>query len=239
MKPFSLTTFKNLCLIQIVICFFSCASVPSGTARLSEKLGEDLTVVHKAHLALVELHFQDIKNNINSFIDETYAPFIINYVLKKEYSSYQSQQPSIFTSLNEATNSTEKSGTDKVVQDMQDFLNAAKKQIEQKRSSLIDPVNQQETEVRTAVNNAYMNMMTTNNAITNYLQSIQKLKASQSDALSKAGIAGADSLLTKNLSSLSSEINRLVQKGNQINVKSDGALSEIEKITSEIKTLIK
>lgn len=86
---------KTGILIGIIFFIASCASVPKETVTLSQALGNDLVVLHQAHRNIAELHFRKIKDNINSFIDDTYAPFVIQFVLNKELQAYQAGQPSI------------------------------------------------------------------------------------------------------------------------------------------------
>lgn len=229
---------KQCFICFIVLSCLACASIPPGPILLSEKLGQDLQIVQQAHLNAIDIHFNDIKRNVNSFIDETYSPYIINYVLTKEYLSFQQNQPSLFTTMVHAATEKNKTNTDSVVNDMQAFLSAAKRQIESKRRSLAEPIEEQENIIKQAINTSYSNMVNANNSITVYLQSLQDLKKAQSQALNRIGLTGADTLITQNLSKLSSEINNLVDKGNEIDVKSADAFEKIEEVSSKIKILI-
>jgi hypothetical protein len=78
MKSRIVITLAIICLLN------SCVSVPKETVQLSRVIGTDLTVLQNSHTTMVELFYNEIINNINAFIEEVYAPFIINYVLKGE-----------------------------------------------------------------------------------------------------------------------------------------------------------
>ena len=228
---------KALLAVSIAI-FYSCASVPPQTVLLSKQLGRDLETVQQSHINIIELHFNDIKNNINAFIDETYSPFIIHYVLEKEYTSYKSGKTSLFLSLEKAATEESQPKTEQAVNDMQDFLMAAKRQIEKKRKELMDPVLSQEKDLLNAVNSSYRNMANANNAITNYLQSVRNIKKSQSEVLNEVGLSGADKMLTENLSKLSNKINSLVMEGRKIDSNSEDAFDKIKNISDEMKNII-
>ncbi len=121
--------------LAIVCLLNSCISVPKETVQLSRVIGTDLTVLQNSHTTMVELFYTEIINNINAFIEEVYAPFIINYVLKGELKNYKNNvSPSIFGVINKAaSDGTGKSETAKVLIEMSDFLKAANANREKKK----------------------------------------------------------------------------------------------------------
>ena len=89
-------------IVFITVTFYifnSCISVPKQTVKLSSVIGTDLKVLENSHTTMVGLFYNEIMNNMNGFIEDVYAPFIINYVLKKELDSYHNSQPSIFEAI--------------------------------------------------------------------------------------------------------------------------------------------
>ena len=80
---------KNLGFLIIIFLFTACVSIPKETVTLSQTLGSDLEVLHNAHRNIVDIHFKKVKDDINSFVDDVYAPFIINYVLKGELKKFK------------------------------------------------------------------------------------------------------------------------------------------------------
>ncbi len=230
---------KTIQLLLITFLISSCISIPKETVELSKALGKDLKVLHTSHRNVVTIYYQKIKDNINIFVKDVYAPYVINFVLKKELNSYKSNQESIFKSLNDAAQNNTVTATEKVTKDMQDFLSAANRQIKKKTDELMNPITTQETELLLKIDQAYQNTSYANSTITAYLSSIRKVKATQQEALSMIGLQGIDSLVTTRLLQLSEGVKEAIQKGKEIDTKSDNAINQIKEITDKIKELTK
>jgi len=228
---------KSVILIAIISFITSCASIPKETVTLSQALGNDLVVLHQAHRNIAELHFRKIKDNINSFVDDTYAPFVIQFVLNKELQAYQAGQPSIYSILEVVEKNGGKQEIDAAVKEMADFQEAARKQIERKRNELLLPIASQEVEIIGAINQSYENAIYANSTITGYLQSVRKVKEAQQEALSAIGLKGADTLITNGLVKVSEQVNEAVRKGKEIDVKSENAFQQLEEISNQIKEI--
>lgn len=230
---------KTILLLLITFLISSCISIPKETVELSRALGKDLKVLHTSHRNVVTIYYQKIKDNINIFVKDVYAPYVINFVLKKELSSFKSGQESIFKTLNDAAQNNTATATEKVTKDMQDFLSAANRQIKKKTDELMNPITTQETELLLKIDQAYQNTSYANSTITAYLSSIRKVKATQQEALSMIGLKGIDSLVTTKLLLLSEGVKEAIQKGKEIDTKSENAINQIKEITDKIKELTK
>jgi len=204
---------------------------------LSQTLGKDIKVLHNSHINTVEVYFGKIKYDINSFIDEKYAPFIIHYVLKSELVNYKQGKTSLFGTIEIAGQKEGQKEANDALTVMVDFQEAARKQIESKREELLSPILKQESEITNAVNQSYENVQYANSSITAYLQSIRKVKEAQQQALSMVGLEGSDSLVTNSLVKLSEQIEKAVKSGKEIDIKSDDAYKQLEKVTNQIKEI--
>ena len=130
---------RILIVIAIIILFSSCVRIPKETVTLSQTLGNDLEVLHSAHRNIAGLLFNEIRGDINSFIDDTYAPYVIHFVLNSELQAHQAGKPSLYTSIELAGQNGGKQETEAAVTEMFDFQLAARKQIERKRNELLSP----------------------------------------------------------------------------------------------------
>jgi hypothetical protein len=222
----------------VVASFFtSCASIPQESVTLSQTLGEDLKVLHRAHRNIIEIHYRKIKDDINSFVDDVYAPFVIHHVLKMELKAYKEGNISLYGSIIAAGENEGKTESEAALKDMNDFQLATRKRVEKKRAELLSPIIKQEIEVVMAVNQSYENVIYANSTITGHLQSIRKVKEAQREALSMVGIAGADSLITNSLVKVSEQVGEALKKGKEIDVKSNDALKKLEEISKQIKSI--
>lgn len=230
---------KTIQLLFLSIFMVSCVSIPKETVQLSKTLGSDLKILQTSHRNAISIYYQKIKDNIDIFIKDVYSPFVINYVLKKELTSYKNGKESIFKSLNDAAQNSTVTATQNATKDMQDFLSAANRQIEKKKAELMNPISTQETELLLKIDQSYQNAMYANSTITAYLSSISKLKQTQQEALAMVGLKGVDSLVTTRLLQLSENVKEAIQKGKEIDTKSDDAMNKIKEITDKIKELTK
>ncbi|TNE72028.1 hypothetical protein EP331_08000 [bacterium] len=230
-------TIRALPFIVFVFLLHSCATVPNETIILSQTLGTDLQELHNSHKAMVQLYFNNIKDNINQFIDEVYSPYIINDMLASELKNYKTGEPSLYKTIEDGGKSATPEATGEVLSYMQDFLDIVNTQIAIKRESLLSPVLKQEAQLLNSIDKSYQHALLANLTITNYLISIRKTKEAQQQALSTVGLSGADAEIINSLVSASENLNQVIKTGRQIDIKSDHALTEIEKLTEQIKQL--
>lgn len=231
--------FRIVFITLIFYIFNSCISVPKETVQLSTVIGTNIKVLENSHTTMVGLFYTEIINNINDFIEEVYAPFIINYVLKKELDNYKkNKSPSIFETIyTAASDDISKTATSKVLTDMSDFLNAAQRKIEKKRNELLIPVKKQRDSIILNINISYGNTMQANSSVTNYLQSISNLKESQQEVLSVIGLKGKAEELNKSLLKVSELTKTLLAKGKEIDLKSDEAFQKMKILTNTMKII--
>jgi vacuolar-type H+-ATPase subunit H len=228
-------------IVFIIVTFYffnSCISVPKQTVKLSSVIGTDLKVLENSHTTMVGLFYNEIMNNMNGFIEDVYAPFIINYVLKKELDSYHNSQPSIFEAIEDAATKGGKANTEKAYNDMSDFLKAARTQIEKKRNELLVPIQKQRDSIIFNIKISYGNTILASSSVTSYLQSISSLKESQNEVLSVIGLKGKTEELTNTLLKMSDVAKSLLTKGKEIDIKSDDAYNKMKTLTDEIKSII-
>ncbi|WP_430972712.1 hypothetical protein [Sunxiuqinia rutila] len=229
---------KNLAIILSLLIFSSCASIPKEVVSLSQTLGEDLKILHKSHINAVGIYFDKMEEQINTFVDKKYAPFVIHYVLSSELQSYKTGTPSLYGTIEIAGQKEGEKEANDALAVMMDFQEAARSQIETKREDLLSPLEKQKSEILNAVNQSYESAVYANSSITAYLKSLRKVKESQQEALSMVGLSGVDTKITESMSNLSEQIERAVQKGKEIDVKSDDAYQQLEEVSNQIKKII-
>jgi hypothetical protein len=228
---------RNLIIVLTLVIFSGCASIPKEVVTLSQTLGKDIKVLHNSHINTVEVYFGKIKYDINSFIDEKYAPFIIHYVLKSELVNYKQGKTSLFGTIEIAGQKEGQKEANDALNVMVDFQETARKQIESKREELLSPILKQESEITSAVNKSYENVQYANSSITAYLQSIRKVKEAQQQALSMVGLEGSDSLVTNSLVKLSEQVEKAVKTGKEIDIQSDDAYKQLERVANQMKEI--
>ena len=228
---------KIIVILLTLALFVSCIRIPRETITLSQTIGSDLKILQKSHINIIELHFNKIKNDINKFIDDVYAPYVINYVLKIELKKYKDGSPSLYGAIEAAGQKPSKEDSENALNKMSEFVDAARQQIEAKRLELITPIQNQESALIKAVNLSYENVMYANTTITAYLQSVRKVKDAQEEALSMIGLKGADSLTSNMLVNFSNQIDTAIKSAKEIDIKSDDAKNQLEAIIKKLKEI--
>jgi len=222
----------------IVVSFLTaCVSIPKETITLSQTLGSDLEILHNAHRSMVEIHFNKIKDDINAFVDDVYAPYVVHFVLNSELKNYKDGKPSLLGSIETVGKVEGKVESQNALKEISDFLDAARRQIETKRNELISPIAKQESEVLSKVNQSYENAIYANSTITGYLQSVRKVRETQQQALSMIGLSRADTLITNTLVKVSDYVEAAVKIGKTIDIYSDDAFVQLEAVSNKLKNI--
>ena len=218
-----------------VVLITSCASIPQETVILSKTVGNDLQVLQNSHRATVELLFDRMEKDINTFIDNVYAPYIIHSVLKSELENYQNGEHSLYGVIENA--GKDKDSADKALNEMLSFTEFANKQINMKRNELLIPIQNQKRELLMSVDSSFRNVIYANATLTAHLESVHKVKEKQNKLLTNIGLGGLDDKVTSRLVELSEAVDKIVREGNTINTKSSEAKQNVENILNDIKEL--
>lgn len=216
-----------------LLSFSSCVTVPKESITLSKTLGNDLQSLHNSHRNMVLLHYSEIKTDINTFIDEVYSPFVIHRVLKSELENYKQGKLSIYKSIVDAGENGGKEETDFALKEMTDFQKATNFQINKKRKELLTPIIKQEREVILKIDRSYNNIIYANTTITAYLESAADVKESQRKASSMIGLDADE--IDASLLEISDVVNEYIEKGKEIDIKSDDALKQFDELSKKIK----
>ena len=215
----------------------SCAAIPKATVTLSQTMGSDIVALQKSHRATVDLLFERIEGDINRFVDEVYAPYVINFVLKEELNAYENGDASLYLTLIDAGKNATKEATSEAVQVMLEFTEAANAEVNGKREELLAPVLEQKHALLRSIDESYTNVLAANATLTAYLASARKLKETRTGIFDQVGLGGVEDWATNQLVGLSDTLDKLIAAGNRIDVKSDEAKVQIDNVITNIKSL--
>lgn len=221
--------------IGLLPLFMSCATIPQETITISETMGKDLQILRESHKSTLKLYYNRIEEEINTFIDNVYSPYIIHYALNSELTKYKNGEPSLYKTIEEAGNSTQKESTEEALNDMVDFTEDAYNQINQKREELLTPIKQQEDSMLVKIDASYQNVIYANTRLTNYLESVKKVKETRNEAFSTVGLDNLENDITQKIVELSNFLDSVIKAGNKIDVKSEEAKEKIESLINQIK----
>ena len=225
-------------LIPILFFLFaSCVQIPSESIELSKMMGEDLKEIQRSHIALVNMHYNDLEKNINNFVDNVYAPYQIGKLVEADIQDMKDGLDDTLSGmLASAPNDTE--AAKNALEFMDDFVRLLRKEIEAYRLELLWPVQKQRQELLNQLHISYGNIIGANASITAHLSSIKKVKDAQNDLLQQLGIErDINAEIRLKMADMSSKINEALDKANEIDYQSDDAIDQFNNIKNKIVNL--
>jgi len=227
-----------------ILLFSGCAQVPKESVELSATVGRDIAVTHKAHIQLATLFFERMKQDVNRFIDETYAPYQIRNAMLRQKKLADSDDRNLRRkSLLLAINAAFKPGASeklqsKVLMGMGSLVAKIRKDVENMRSELLNPLNQQKKQVLGSINRAYQQIYYANSIVTGYLSSVVKVHDAQTDLLAELGVErDLGKEVGERLADVSTKITSLVDEAKKTDKKLEGAEATANSLKSAIAEL--
>jgi len=173
-----------LILAGLSLSFVSCATVPKEVVELSYQMGVDLSAVHKSYKLLIHDHFDSLRAERIRYLNNEWIPkYIKAWVVNGRL---------LDVAKGEVVWSQEKGDFIKPIpgKEGEGFLTtvnfwsvAAVKNIEKKRAELLDPLNKQEEQLLSWVDDEFDRLYRGNATITAHLNSLRKVQEVQDDAL--------------------------------------------------------
>ncbi len=191
-----------------------CASVPREVVELSYMLGEDIGATHTSYVQLVRLHFDSLRKRTDDFLVERWQPtYLRNFIQDGELISLATDSDPTL-----------------VLEGVQTWVEVAMEEIQAKRHTLLDPLDQQERELLVAIDEAFERMRTVNATITAHLNSIRSVDKIQSDALDRLGLSDLRDRIDRGLVAAS----QLAEAGIQKTIEADHLIDESRDIREHI-----
>ena len=215
---------RYLCMaVGLLLLFTGCAQVPKESVELSVTVGRDLAEVHRAHRELAIRYFGKMKGDINTFVDEIYRPYtiktsLVNFELieKIEISRRPGAKYDTLTLLDV-------------------YVTKVTEEIESYRKILISPIETQESEVLSAIDDSYQKLQNANSIVTGHLASVRKVHEAQAELLDRTGIEGLRDKFVENTVKLSEEVDSLIKKGRAAGNNIDKLSEVIEKLRVTVR----
>lgn len=181
---------------------FSCASIPSSTVTLTKEVIKEADNMHQLNVSLVNRLFDERKEKINLFIENKYTPTLLKKFegLLPDSLDYKKELPNI--------------------------LNSIVPIINRKKDSLQSVLDLQRQDILNQLNSNYSDYNKATTSLQNLINSVVKVKTTESDALSAIDQLTGDRI---NIKKVENTINQSIDKtGNTLN-----KLINIEKVITE------
>lgn len=228
-------------ILAFTLFFPGCAQVPKESVELSTTVGRDIAVAHEAHRNLVQTLFGRMKQDVNRFVDEVYAPFQIQFVLARQKERHAAGNPNnVFSAMETAIKHPGDAQAQKdVILVMQAIVEAVHVDVENYRHLRLEPILQQQREVTAAIERVYGQIERGNAVVTAHLASVVRVNDIQDELLQKVDLAGLRQKTGVALSNASERVANFVNKAKKVEGSVDDASRKITEWTAELDKLTK
>ena len=192
----------------------SCAQVPEESVTLSEDVGSVLEELRQKNAALIVRMFADRKAQINQFIDETYAPFLVSSAMRKA------------RALDHLKRLVDEGEGDQALKLMQIMVNRSLAKIQAKRTELLQPVQRHEDQVKAAFDSAFGIAIKGTETTTGLLRSVRRVHSAQDQFLGELGLKGLRNTVNRDLASASDKLASLLASARNLDATLDEATKD-------------
>lgn len=200
-----------------------CQSVPGESVELANTVGRDLEEIHRSHLALAELHFNQQIDRANQFINETYRPAYIEEFARE-------------FRLGERVELIVEQDAEILLPVLTRFVKVANDRIEAKRARLVDPIRTQRDAVIVEINTAYRQVQSAQAVVTGHLASIRDVREMQNEMLAGIGLEGLPGRIATTTARVSEGVSAVVAEGERLDQKAGDAAEKIRELDRSIES---
>lgn len=198
-----------------------CATVPKQVAELSSQMGGQLEAIHSSYSALIHQRYDDLRAQRLDYFEHQWEPaFIAKWVQNGHLTDLAAGRLVWSKEKHNFIVPAPGQGQAELLESVNDWAKSAIAQLDKKRNSLIDPLNQDEQSLNAAVDDEFSRLDRANAAITAHLNSLLKVQNAQDQALAELRVKG-----------FKEQVNNLVQ---QASIKAQQGLEQIEKADAAV-----
>lgn len=218
---------KIKCLVLILFLLLgACAQMPKEAVELSATVGRDMVEMKKAHVALVQIYYDELINDINKFIDNVYLPYQIQKTLADNFWKNEMMSAIESASQPDSTGKKQKEAFQKI----EAFLQIIHEEVESYRKLKISPVKDQKQKVLANIQESYDRIHYANSIVTGHLASVVKVHDTQNEILEKFELKDIRKKVGVEIAGVSDEIGGLIQKAKDGESKLDEVVSKFEEL---------
>ena len=200
--------------VALIGVLASCAQVPEESVTLSEDVGTVLEELRQKNAALIVRMFDDRKAQINQFIDETYAPFVVSTAMEK------------VKALDKLKLLVDEGKGAQALKLMQIMVNRSLAKIQAKRTELLQPIQRQEARVKAAFDNAFGIAIKGTETTTGLLRSVRRVHSAQEQILAELGLKDLRNTVHRDAALVSDKLGKLLASTRNLDAALDEATKE-------------
>lgn len=184
---------KAVALAAIATMAGGCASVPEETVELSYLVGQDLEAMYRSYDDLVAAQFDEFRARRIEYLENEWIPaFLEDWVESGKLVETAKGEVVWSDDAGDFVRPTADEQEQQRLDTVLEWSHAAIEQIDDKRSELIDPLDEREAEIREDIHESFAKTRYANAQVTAHLNSIRKVQRLQDRATARLG---ADDLI--------------------------------------------
>lgn len=205
--------------------FFGCARVPQESVELSATVGRDLAEVHRAHRQLALRYFEGMRGDVEEFVASVYRPYVIQTTMADLH-------------LVDSIQAASAPGSPLDPADVMGiYVEETLAQIAEFRTSMLAPIEAQERQLLTSIDDVFQRLQNANAIVTGHLASVRKVRDTQEELLAGIGAPGLSDRIGGQLADFSSGVGRLLQGARRTEQLLDRGATELPKVKTMFERL--
>mgnify|MGYP006154804573 FL=1 len=231
--------FKFIIFSITIALITSCAVVPKESVELSATVGRDIVSAYHSHKELANILFARMKKDVNTFVDEVYAPYQIGLILEADLADSNSGLEDSMTGaiMAAANNSKDSKKQKEAFLKMNKVVFYIHNEVESFRKKMLKNIKDQEKEVLGAIDRSYNQIIYANSIVTGHLASIRKVHDVQEEILNEFGLDDMRSKTSQKLSEYSVGMDKILNDIKKVDIDKIG--SEFKGVQEKINKLFK
>ncbi|MGA1790254.1 MAG: hypothetical protein ACMUIM_02120 [bacterium] len=214
-----------------VILITACAQVPKEAVELSVTVGRDMAEMKRAHIAFVNLYYEQLLNDINRFIDDVYMPYQVQKTLSDDIWKNEMLMAIESASQPDTTGVKQKESMQKI----EAFLQILHEEVESYRKAKTDPVKAQQQTILDNIQESYERIHYANSIVTGHLASVVKVHDTQNEILKELDLENLREKVGVKVTDISDDIGELIREAKEKEDKLNEIVNKFEGLMKKVK----
>lgn len=161
-----------------------CSTVPKEVVELSYRTGEDISAIHKSYIKLIHDYFESLREQRIRYLNEEWVPkYIKGWVNDGRLIDVARGDVVWSQEAGDFVKPVSGKSEEGLLTTVRFWSVTAVKEIEGKKAELLEPLNKQEDQLSSWVEDAFNRLYRSNAAITAHLNSLRKVQEVQDETL--------------------------------------------------------
>ncbi|SYZ71891.1 conserved hypothetical protein [Candidatus Zixiibacteriota bacterium] len=211
-------TISQKCLFPIfslllTMIIWNCGRVPKEVVELSYASGQDLAAINSSYVNAIHTLYDQLRQQRLDYLDNQWTPaFVALWVRKGKLIEIAKGELIWLEDEAEFAAPQPDHGSKELLESVQKWGEEAIYEIEAKRDSLLNPLDQEEKQLLSEINQAFEQLIRANATITAHLNSLRKVQEVQDSALAALNISDLRDKINLALESASSRASEALVK---------------------------